>query len=56
MFIIVAISYGNPTTYEIKAIKRTFYKQELRLIVEPKAYHIKKVIQKKKQNDRVLLL
>ena len=53
VFITDAIVYGNPTTYKIKdqynkPIKETFYEQELQLIVEPKMYLIKKVIQKKK--------
>ena len=60
VFIFDAIVYGNPTTYKIKyqdnePIKETFYEQELQLIVEPKTYHIEKVIRKKKESDRVLL-
>ena len=55
-----AIVYGNPTIYKIKdqdnePIKETFYEQELQLLVEPNTCRIKKVIQKKKEGDRVLL-
>ena len=60
VFIIDAIVYGNPTTYKMKdkdnePIRGTSYEQELQLIMEPKTYHIEKVIQKKKEGDRVLL-
>ena len=60
VFIIDAVVYGNPTTYKIKdqynePMKRTFYEQELQLIVEPKTHRTEKVIQKKKESDRVLL-
>ena len=60
VFIIDAVVYGNPTTYKIKdqynePMKRTFYEQELQLIVELKTHRIEKVIQKKKESDRVLL-
>ena len=60
VFIIDAIIYGNPTTYKMKdqdnePIKGILYKQELLLTVEPKTYHIEKVIRKKKERDCLLL-
>ena len=60
LFIIDAFVYGNTTTYKTKdqdniPIKGTFYEQELQLIVEPKRYRIEKLIQKKKEGNRVLL-
>ena len=60
MFIIDAIVYGNLATCKMKdqdneSTKGTFYEIGFQLIVEPKAYHIKKLIRKKKEGERVLL-
>lgn len=60
VFIIDAIVYGNLTTYEIKdqdnePILGAFYEQELQLIVEPKMYHIQRVIRKKKEGGRLCI-
>ena len=56
VFIIDTIVYGNLTTYEIKdQDKGAFYEQELQLIVEPKMYHIQRVIRKKKEGGRLCI-
>ena len=46
---------ANIKDQDNEPMKGTFYEQELQLFVEPKTYHIEKVIRKKKEGDHVLL-
>lgn len=56
IFTIKYVIKGDPTVYKVEdysgeSIKGTFYEAELQKVIPPEAYHIEKVIRKKKNKD-----